>query len=218
MGIRYFMFGDLLTILSAGQWTLLLTVIAFAGGIVVSAVITLARISPSRFFRSLAWVYVELIQGTPLILQIFLWYFLLSLLVPVQLPALFVAALSLTLNASAFISEIWRGSIEAIPKNQWDSAASIGMSRMQQVRHIIAPQAMRIALGPTVGLLVIVLKGTSLTSLIGFVEVTRASQLISGVTFEPLKTYAVASLVYFVLCTPLSMLSRAIEKRFNVYH
>ena len=112
--------------------------------------------------------------------------------------------MALTLNASAFFVEIWRGSVEAIARTQWEAAASIGMSRWQQLRHIIAPQALRVALAPSVGMMIVVLKGTALTALIGFVEVTRQGQLISGVTFQPLITFLVVGAIYLALCLPLA--------------
>jgi polar amino acid transport system permease protein len=215
MGIRYFTFNDVLYLLDATKWTLLLSVIAFVGGGIVGALITLARISRIRALRWFAMSYVEVLQGTPLLMQLFLWFFLLTLFVPVKLPATLVAAMALTLNASSFVTEIWRGSIEAIPRTQWEAAASIGMSRFEQIKHIIAPQAVRIALAPTVGLLVIVIKGTSLTALIGFVELTRAGQLVSGVTFEPLRTFSFVAAIYLCLCWPLSAVSQRIERRLH---
>jgi polar amino acid transport system permease protein len=216
MGIRYFSFNDVLFIIEAARWTILLALIAFAGGGIVGGLITLARISRNSILRGFAIAYVEVLQGTPLLMQLFLWFFMLTLLMPVQLSSMTVAAIALTLNASSFFAEIWRGSIEAVPRTQWQAAASIGMSRMQQIIHIIVPQAFRIALAPTVGMMVVVLKGTALTSLIGFVEVTRAGQLISGVTFQPLSTFLVVGAVYLVLCLPLAELSNRIERKVHV--
>ena len=216
MGIRYFTWNDAIFIVEAARWTILLAIIAFAGGGIVGALVTLARISRSAILWGMAIAYVEILQGTPLLMQLFLWFFMLTLLLPVQLSSMAVAAIALTLNASAFFAEIWRGSIEAVPRTQWQAAASIGMSRMQQIVYIIVPQAFRIALAPTVGMMVVVLKGTALTALIGFVEVTRAGQLISGVTFQPLPTFLVVGAVYLVLCLPLAELSNRIERKVHV--
>jgi polar amino acid transport system permease protein len=216
MGIRYFTFNDVIYLIEAARWTLLLAMIAFVGGGLVGALMTLARISRRRPLRAFAMAYVEVLQGTPLLMQLFLWFFMLTLLLPVQLSSLAVAAIALTLNASSFFVEIWRGSIEAVPRTQWEAAASIGMSRFQQIIHIIVPQAFRIALAPTVGMMVVILKGTALTALIGFVEVTRAGQLISGVTFQPLATFLVVGAIYLALCLPLAVLSHWIERKFHV--
>ena len=214
--LREFGINDVLYLLESVRWTLFLSVIAFVGGGIVGGLVTLARLSHFGPLRWFAIGYVELLQGTPLLMQLFLWFFMLTLLLPVELPATVVAAIALTLNASSFATEIWRGSIDAIPKTQWESAASIGMTRVQQLYYIIVPQAVRIAIAPTVGLAVIIIKATSLASLIGFVEVTRAGQLISGVTFQPLLTYGIAALIYLALCLPLSILSRRLERNLDV--
>lgn len=216
MGFRTFTFNDVIYLIEAARWTILLALIAFIGGGIVGALVTLARISRNRFLRGFAIAYVEVLQGTPLLMQLFLWFFMLSLLLPVKLPALVVAAIALTLNASSFFVEIWRGSIEAVARTQWEAAASIGMTRFEQIRHIIVPQAFRIGLAPTVGIMVVVLKGTALTALIGFVEVTRAGQLISGVTFQPLATFLVVAAIYLVLCLPIAELSHRIERKVHV--
>jgi len=217
MGIRTFTVDDVVTLLDATLWTLILAAIAFAGGGVIGSLVTLARVSRVPALRWLAGGYVEVLQGTPLLMQFFLWFFLLTLLLPVQLPATAVAAIALTLHASAFVVEIWRGSIEAIPRTQWEAAASLGMTRFEQLRYVIVPQAWRIAMAPTVGLLVVLIKGTSLAALIGFVELTRAGQLVSGVTFQPLTTFGTAALIYLALCLPLSILSRRLEGRMHVH-
>ena len=214
--LREFGINDVLYLLESVRWTLFLSAIAFVGGGIVGGLVTLARLSRIGPLRWFAIGYVELLQGTPLLMQLFLWFFMLTLLVPVELPATIVAAIALTLNASSFATEIWRGSIDAIPKTQWESAASIGMTRLQQLYYIIVPQAVRIAIAPTVGRAVIIIKATSLASLIGFVEVTRAGQLISGVTFKPLLTYGIAALIYLALCLPLSILSRRLERNLDV--
>jgi len=217
MGIRTFTIGDVMTLLDATRWTLLLAAIAFVGGGILGSLVTLARVSRVPALRWLAGGYVEVLQGTPLLMQFFLWFFMLTLLLPVQLPATAVAAIALTLHASAFVVEIWRGSIEAIPGTQWEAAASLGMTRFEQLRYVIVPQAWRIAMAPTVGLLVVLIKGTSLAALIGFVELTRAGQLVSGVTFQPLTTFGTAALIYLALCLPLSVLSRRLEGRLHVH-
>jgi polar amino acid transport system permease protein len=215
MGFRHFTFNDFLYLLQAAQWTVYLSAIAFVGGGLVGSVITLARVSRNLVLRSIARVYIEVLLGTPLLMQLFVWFFLLTL-VGVKLSATVAAGVALTLNASAFFCEVWRGSIEAIPKTQWEAAASIGMTRWEQVRHIVAPQAVRIGVAPTAGLMVQIIKGTSLTALVGFVELTRAGQLVSNVTFQPLAAFGAAALIYLALCFPLSVLSQRLERRLHV--
>jgi polar amino acid transport system permease protein len=214
MGIRYFTVSDILYLLQAAQWTVYLSAIAFVGGGLVGGFVTLMRVSRNPLVRWAGLAYIELLQGTPLLMQLFVWFFLLTL-VGVELSATMAAAAALTLNASAFFSEVWRGSIEAIPKTQWEAAASIGMTRLEQIRYIITPQALRIAVAPTAGLMVQIIKGTSLTALVGFVELTRAGQLVSNVTFQPLAAFGTAALIYLALCFPLSALSQRLERRLH---
>lgn len=215
MGIRYFDFRDVIFLLEAARWTLLLSAMAFVGGGVLGLLLTLMRISRYAPLRLLAYGYIELLQGIPLLMQLFIWFFLLAL-IGVTLPATLAAAAALTLNTSAFSAEIWRGTIEAIPRTQWEAAASIGMSRLEQIRYIVAPQAVRIAVPPTVGLMVEVIKGTSLTALVGFVELTRAGQLVNDMTFQPLTVFGVVALIYLAICFPLSTLGQRLERRLDV--
>lgn len=210
--MRTFTSGDILFLIQAAQWTLALSVIAFIGGGLVGAVLALWRISPSKPLRWIASSYIQIIQGTPLLIQLFIWYFGISLL-GANLPPLLAAAIALTLYSSAFFAEIWRGSIEALPKGQWESAASLGLSRFETLGYIIIPQSIRLALPPTVGFMVQIIKNTSLTALVGFVELARAGQLVNNVTFQPLPVFACVAVIYFSICFPLSTLSRWLERR-----
>ncbi|KDP88431.1 amino acid ABC transporter permease [Cupriavidus basilensis] len=204
-------------LLLALRWTVGLSLIAFAGGSVVGMLLLVARIArlPGAV-RGVA-LYVQLFQGIPLLMQLFLFYFGLALL-GVETSALFAAALCLTLYASAYLTEIWRGCINAIPKGQWEASASLAMNLREQLQHVILPQAARIAVAPTVGFLVQVIKGTALASVIGFVEVTKAGQMISNATFQPFLAYGCVALLYFALCFPLSLWSRRLERRLQPKH
>lgn len=204
-------------LLLALRWTVGLSLIAFVGGSVVGMLLLVARIArlPGAV-RGVA-LYVQLFQGIPLLMQLFLCYFGLALL-GVETSALFAAALCLTLYASAYLTEIWRGCINAIPKGQWEASASLAMNLREQLQHVILPQAARIAVAPTVGFLVQVIKGTALASVIGFVEVTKAGQMISNATFQPFLAYGCVALLYFALCFPLSLWSRRLERRLQPKH
>ncbi|WP_416047215.1 amino acid ABC transporter permease [Cupriavidus basilensis] len=204
-------------LLLALRWTVGLSLIAFVGGSVVGMLLLVARIArlPGAV-RGVA-LYVQLFQGIPLLMQLFLFYFGLALL-GVETSALFAAALCLTLYTSAHLTEIWRGCINAIPKGQWEASASLAMNLREQLQHVILPQAARIAVAPTVGFLVQVIKGTALASVIGFVEVTKAGQMISNATFQPFLAYGCVALLYFALCFPLSLWSRRLERRLQPKH
>ena len=210
--IREFTIDEFVFLLLAARWTLLLSIIALAGGGLVGLLVALSRASQSKFSRGAARAYIRVFQGTPLLMQLFLLYFGANIF-GLQTDAWTSAALALTLYCSAFLGEIWRGCIEAIPAGQWDGARALALSRWQQLRLIILPQALRIALPPTVGFAVQAIKSTSLASVIGFVELTRAAQIVNNATFRPLLVYASVAALYFALCWPLSFLSQRLERR-----
>ena len=125
-------------------------------------------------------------------------------------------AFGLAATAGAFLGEIWRGCVQSVPRTQSEAAECLGLTRWQTLVDVILPQAMRIATPPTVGFLVQVLKNTSLASVVGFVELTRASQVINNSLFQPFLVFGIAGALYFALCYPLSRLSRALERKLNV--
>jgi len=210
--IREFTLDEVWFLVLALRWTVLLTLVAFVGGGMVGLGIAVARISRERLPRGFAIAYIKLFQGTPLLMQLYLVYFGATFL-GLEANAWFAAALALTLYTSAFLGEIWRGCIQAIPRGQWEGARALALNYRQQLRLVIAPQALRIAIPPTVGFLVQLLKGTSLASIIGFVELTRAAQVVNNATFRPFTVYALVAAIYFSLCWPLSRLAERFERR-----
>jgi ABC-type amino acid transport system, permease component len=125
------------------------------------------------------------------------------------------ATIALTLHASAFLGEIWRGCIEAVPSGQREAATALGLKYYNRMRYIVLPQAARIAVAPTVGFLVQLIKGTSLAAIIGFTELTRQGQIINNATFSPFMVFGTVAAIYFILCWPLSLLARRMEVRFS---
>lgn len=202
------------SLLMATRWTIVLSLIAFAGGGVVGFLLMLMRISPIAWVRLPSVVYIEFFQGTPLIMQLFLVFFGISVLFQINLSAWEAATIALTTYTSAFLADIWRGSIEAIPKGQWEAGRALGLSYVKQMKRIILPQAVKMSVPPTVGFAVQVVKGTSLASVIGFVELTRSAASISNVTFQPFLVFSMAAVIYFCLCFPLSLLSKRLERQF----
>ncbi|SDG46205.1 amino acid ABC transporter permease [Bosea robiniae] len=202
-------------LLQATLWTVVLTVLAFGLGSLAGFVVMLARTARTRWIRAVSMIYVDIIQGTPLLIVLFLIYFGLAV-VGIELPALLAAAISLMIYCSAFLGEIWRGCVQSVPRTQSEAAECLGLTRWQTLVDVILPQAMRIATPPTVGFLVQVLKNTSLASVAGFVELTRASQVINNSLFQPFLVFGIAGALYFALCYPLSRLSRALERKLNV--
>lgn len=199
-------------------WTVVLSILAFIGGGAAGFLIALARVSPLRWVRGLAGVYVTIVQGTPLLVVMFLAYFGLTIIGLGQLPALVAAGLSMTVYAAAFLGEIWKGCIQSVPQAQWEAAECLALTRWQRMTKVILPQAMRIATPPTVGFMVQIVKNTSLASVVGFVELAQASKLINNSTFQPFISFGFAAAFYFLLCYPLSMWSQSLERTLNVAH
>lgn len=202
-------------LLLAVRWTLFLSAIAFAGGIIFGLILLVLRImKPRSAGRVIAW-YVQLFQGTPLLMQLFLTYFGLALF-GIETTPLLAATICLTLYASAYLTETWHGCVNAISKGQWEASSSLALSLYEQLRYVIFPQAVRISIPPTVGLLVQIIKNTSLASVIGFVELTRAGQIISNVTYNPFLAYGSVALLYFAICFPCSLWGRSLERKFKI--
>ena len=215
--IQFTTWDILRNLLLATRWTLALSLTAFIGGGLLGAFLLFLRIGKPRWPRILVGYYVELFQGTPLLMQLFLAFFGLGLF-GIDVPAWLAAAVALILWTAAFLVEIWRGCVEAIAKGQWEASSSLGMGYVQQMRHVILPQALRIAVAPTVGFSVQVIKGTALTSIIGFVELSKAGTAVTNATFQPFTVYGFVALIYFVLCWPLSQCSRILERKLNAAH
>ncbi|SFA83232.1 polar amino acid transport system permease protein [Collimonas sp. OK607] len=204
-------------LLLAMRWTVLLSLASFALGGLLGLVILFLRSSKQAWLRRLTKMYIELFQGTPLLMQLFLAFFGLALF-GLEVPAWLAAGLALTCWSSAYLAEIWRGCVDAVPRGQWEASSCLAMSYMQQMRHVILPQALRIAIPPTVGFSVQIVKGTAVTSIIGFVELSKAGTMITNATFQPFTVYALVALMYFALCWPLSKYSQSLERKFNATH
>jgi len=198
-------------------WTVGLSLVAFAGGGLLGFVLALVRVYAPGPLRTAAMLYIKLIQGTPLLILLSLAYFGLPALGLVLEP-LTAAALGLSVYVSAYLGEIWRGCLEAVPRTQAEAAECLALNWRQRLVHVILPQALKIATPPTVGFMVQIVKNTSLASAIGFVELARAGQVINNATFRPFIVFMVIAVLYFALCYPLSAWSRRLERRFHVAH
>ena len=196
------------------RWTVALSLVAFIGGGVVGLLLLYARLGGRRIAGKLVGGYVQVFQGTPLLIQLFLAFFGIAAL-GVNVSPWIAASVCLTLYSSAYLAEIWRGCVDAVPKGQWEAAKSLGLSFAQQLRLIVLPQAARIAIAPTVGFMVQVIKGTALASIIGFVEITKTGGMIANATFQPFLVYSFVAAFYFALCFPLSWWSKRLELRMS---
>jgi polar amino acid transport system permease protein len=202
----------LLFLAQGAMWTIVLSLIALVGGGLVGFAVALCRVSSNASLRIATSGYVQLIQGTPLLVLMFLSYFGLAA-IGLKLSPLAAAGASLTIYVGAYLGEIWRGAIQSVPRPQWEAAEGLALSRTQRMFKVILPQAIRIATPPTVGFMVQIIKNTSLASVVGFVELARSGQIINNSLFEPFLIYSIIAVVYFALCYPVSRLSRRLERQ-----
>ena len=212
--IRGFTFNEVLIILRSAEATLILSLIAFVGGGIGGIIVALVRSASPKWLRLAAAGFIDLFQGTPLLMQLFLVFYGLPVL-GINVNVWVAAAVGLTLHASAFLGQIWRGGIQAVPRGQSEASVVLGLSYVSRLWDVVLPQAFRLSLAPTIGFLVQLIKGTSLAAIIGFVELSRAAQLVSSTTYQPLLAYGLAGLCYFVICFPLTRFGLLLERRYT---
>jgi len=213
--IRTFSYIDVMYLVAAARWTLALTATAFAGSALLGLILAIVRISPIAPLRWLVATYIWIVQGTPLLVWLFLIFFGLPL-IGISVNPWLAAAVAFSIYGSAFLGEIWRGALVSIAKTQWEAGASLGLSMAQQLRYVIVPQSVRIAIPPTVGFLVQLIKNTSLAATIGLVELTREGQLTAAGTYQPFAVFITVACIYFALCFPLTQWSRSLERKLDV--
>ncbi|MEI1251836.1 amino acid ABC transporter permease [Rhizobium aouanii] len=204
--------NEMLFLLQGLKWTLLLSAIGFIGGGLFGLVIALARTSAHSPLRKTAAGYISVFQGTPLLMQLFVVYYGIAL-VGISVEAWAAVAIAFTLHASAFLGEIWRGGIQAIPKGQSEAANALGLHYVSRMKDVVLPQAFKVSLPATVGFLVQLIKGTSLAAIVGFIELARAGQIVSNQTYRPLLIFGIVGAIYFIICWPLSLYGARLENR-----
>lgn len=212
--IRSFGQPEFLYMLGAARWTVALSLIAFVGGGALGLVLAAMRTSPSLALRWAAAGWIALFQCVPLLMLLFLVFFGLALYGRDQNPYVAVTA-ALSLYAGAYFGEIWRGALQSVPSGQTEAAKALGLGALSRFRLVLAPQAVRLAIPPTVGFMVQLVKNTSLASIIGFTELTQAAQFVNNLTFRPIPVYCAAGAVYFCLCSPLTWLAGRLETRLH---
>lgn len=204
--------NELLFLMKGLKWTLLLSAIGFLGGGIFGLAIALARTAKRKVLRRVAAGWISVFQGTPLLMQLFVVYYGIAL-AGLDVPASMAVAVAFTLHASAFLGEIWRGGIEAVGKGQSEAAHALGLRYASRMRDVILPQAFKVSLPATIGFLVQLIKGTSLAAIVGFIELSRAGQIVSNQTYRPLLVFGIVGAIYFVICWPLSLAGSHIERR-----
>lgn len=209
-----FGFPEFLFLLQGLKWTVLLTCISFAGGGVFGLLIALARVSTIRVLRYAAIGYIAVFQGTPLLMQLFVIYYGLALL-QFNVDAWVAVSFAYTAHASAFLGDIWRGTIQSLPRGQTEASDALALGYISRMRDIILPQALKVSLPATVGFSVQLAKGTSLAAIVGFVELARAGQIVSNMIFQPILVFGIVGMIYFALCWPLSIWGMRMERKMS---
>ena len=194
--------------------TLVLCVAALVGSIVIGMVAAMMLQSRREFVQALARVYVELVRGTPLLVQLLIGFYVVASAVGLD-NRFVVGVLSLSLFSGAYMAEIFRGGLAAIPLTQRDAARAIGLSQWQSMRLVILPQALRLVLPPIAGQLVSLIKDSSLLSVIAISEFTLNAQEVNSFTYSALESYLPLAAGYLMLTLPLSWLARLLESRFR---
>jgi polar amino acid transport system permease protein len=199
----------------AARYTLLISGLGIALGLVVGALICAAALSRMAWLRWFAALWVSFLRGVPLLVQLLLCYYLLPV-IGINVPALVAAVMTVGICSSAYVSEIWRGAIIALPNGQAEAATAIGMRPRDIWARIILPQAFRTSLPALVNELILLVKASSLVSIVGIMEVTRASQAQAATTFRPLEVYIAAACIYLVINLCFAALGRYLEHRMAV--
>ena len=204
--------NQFLFLLGGLKWTLALSAIGFAVGAIAGLGVALARTSGHRMLERVTAGYIALFQGTPLLMQLFVVYYGLAL-IGLKLDSWVSVSIGFTLHASAYLGEIWRGSIEAVPRGQVEAAKALSLNYISRMKDVVLPQAIRISLPATIGFLVQLIKGTSLAAIIGFTELMRAGTIVSNQNFKPLLVLGLVGTLYFAICWPLSFYGSRLERR-----
>ncbi|ASI35571.1 MULTISPECIES: amino acid ABC transporter permease [unclassified Exiguobacterium] len=198
------------------QVTLYIFIIAVIAGFLIGLIVALMRLSPLKLLNGIAIVYIDVIRGTPFIVQLFFIYFGLNSLEWLSMDRMYAGILTVAINAGAYFAEIIRAGIQSIDKGQTEAARSLGMTGRQTMVQIILPQAFRRMLPTITNQSIISLKDTSLLSIIGIADLTQQGQVQQATTFEPFIVWSVVGLMYFVIIYLLSMLAKFLERRFTL--
>jgi polar amino acid transport system permease protein len=201
-------------IFKGAGWTIVLSALGFVGGTLLGLPVALARSSRNKWVRKSSGLLVQLIQGVPLPIIMFMVYFGISV-TGYNLPALVAAGIAMTAYSGAYLGEIWKGCIQAVPRTQWEAAECLALSPVKTAMHVILPQAARLAVPPTVGFLVQIVKNSSYAVVIGFFDLTYSARVVNNSTFEPFIIFTIAAIIYFAMCYPLSRLAARLERKFK---
>ena len=196
--------------------TIQITVLSTAIGFVIGLIVGVARISHLRVLRMLAEVYVEFFRGTPLLVQIFLFYFALPVITGQRIDPFIAAISACGINSGAYVAEIFRAGIQSVDAGQMEAGRSLGMTWLQTMRYIIVPQAFKRVIPPLGNEFIAMLKDSSLVSVIGFEELTRRGQLIIAKTYGSFEIWMSVAVIYLVMTLTISRFVAYLERRYRV--
>jgi polar amino acid transport system permease protein len=195
--------------------TVALCLLGLGLGTLIALFVGLARASRLRWMSWPAGLYIEIIRDSPLLMQLYLVFFALPLL-GLNVPIFVAGVATLMVNSSAFMAEIVRAGVQSVGKDQWDAARGLGMGYPQVMRWVVIPQAFRVMIPPGVGLLIGLIKDSSVISVISYLELTRVGQILTEKTFLSFQVFGIVAALYFALCYPLSRMALYVERRLKV--
>ena len=193
--------------------TLFISGLSLVLSMVLGLIVAVGRLSSSRVLSFVSATYVEVFRDTPVLVQLFWVYYVLPILLGVRIDALTASIIGLTLHSAAFLSEIYRAGIQTVPVGHIEAAKVLGLSRVDTFIRIVMPQAVRNVLPPLVNNLIDLIKLSSLSSVFAVGEITRKAGELSASTFRPLEIFTFVAIMYFMICWPLSLLIRGLERR-----
>ncbi|HXK26659.1 MAG TPA: amino acid ABC transporter permease [Candidatus Binatia bacterium] len=195
--------------------TLRLAVPAIVFGFLLGIFIGLGRLARSRWIRVPTTIYVEFFRGVPLVMVIFWFWFIIPVLVGKSLPEYSVALTAFVVFEAAYLGEIVRAGIQSVPRGQAEAATATGLTRAQAMRHVILPQAFRNMIPALLTQFIVLLKDTSLASIIGYVDLTKAAQIVNNREIRPFELYLFIAAVYWACSYGMSRYAHALERRLN---
>ncbi|AWN22500.1 nickel transporter [Deinococcus irradiatisoli] len=203
-------------LLQGAGMTLKITALSLFFGVLLGTLVALARLAPLKWLSALALAYIELVRGTPLLVQIFLIFFGLPQLLQQPINEFLAGVIAFSINSSAYVAEIVRSGIQGVARGQTEASLSIGFSPTETLRYIVLPQAFTRVLPPLVNEAISLLKNSSLLSAIAIVELTRSGQLVASRTYKPFEMYLAVSVIYLLMTLLLSFVARRMEARWQV--
>lgn len=198
--------------------TIKISIISLFLAFILGIVFGIFSITKSKILRGIATIYVYIIRGTPLMVQAIFTYFGIAPLIAPRSDPMLCAIIVLTLNAGAYMSEIFRAGIQAVDPGQMEASRSLGLSYIKTMQKVILPQAVKVMIPSIINQFIVTIKDTSILSVISIRELTASGQIIVAQNYKPLETYAVVAMMYFILITILSILSKYIERRLHRGH